>query len=312
MPRFRPNFGLVGNVVNINQPTNITAGVVSNAYDQYSLTRIGDWPAASKATSVVYLVVGGGGGGANNYPNPGFGGGAGGYFANTGSVTSGATWTVGVGPGGYTGASGGNSWIKSSGSCFSWATVTSGNIIGWGGGYGSGGNCFGGLGGSSGGAGHCQCGLQPTLGYGLGNHGASMYKGGECGGSSAGGGGGGAGGPPPYANRAGGAGVQWPINAQRYAAGGQGGGCFAAKTCGIGGSSGFNGLPGTPGAAGTGSGGAGTPYSGPQGTPGGNGVVIIGISTASQNAASYTGAVTYSILNGYRLYTFTGAGTITF
>ena len=106
-----------------------------------------------------------------------------------------------------------------------------------------------------------------------------------------------------------------------YYSGGGGGGAtsFIYGGGGIGGSGGggnggyvdYSGSPvgATDGSANTGGGGGGA-YN--TGANGGSGIVIIRYSDAYDDAQSTTGSPTYAKTGGYKIYTFTGSGTITF
>jgi hypothetical protein len=61
----------------------------------------------------------------------------------------------------------------------------------------------------------------------------------------------------------------------------------------------------------TGGGGGGGYGSGGSGSAGGSGIVIVRWPATFAAAASTTGSPTVSIINGYRIYTFTSSGTIT-
>jgi hypothetical protein len=96
-----------------------------------------------------------------------------------------------------------------------------------------------------------------------------------------------------------------------YAAGGGGAsernGSQAAGGSSIGGNGGStSGSAGTAGAISTGSGGGGR-----NGT-GASGIVIIRYSDSKAAAVTATGSPTYTIAGGYRTYTFTTAGSLTF
>ncbi len=108
----------------------------------------------------------------------------------------------------------------------------------------------------------------------------------------------------------GGAGAEWPTGSGVYYAGGGGGGGYSTGTDGTGGIGGGgngakSGSP-DPGDANTGGGG------GALGGNGGSGVVIVRYSSAFRAAASTTGSPDYTVSGGFRVYKFTGNGSITF
>ena len=97
-----------------------------------------------------------------------------------------------------------------------------------------------------------------------------------------------------------------------YGGGGGGAGYLGG---GVGGSGGgghgetLNGRPqGTNGEINTGGGGGG----GGAGYSGGSGIVVIRYADTYDDAQSTTGYPTYQLSGGYKIYTFTGSGTITF
>jgi hypothetical protein len=70
-----------------------------------------------------------------------------------------------------------------------------------------------------------------------------------------------------------------------------------------------------PGAANTGGGGGGTFFSGGTvyyGGTGGSGVVIIRYPSNFDNAVATTGSPTFTNTGGYKIYRWTGSGSITF
>jgi hypothetical protein len=245
-------------------------------------------------TSVEYLVVAGGGdGGYSSFPGDifwGGGGGAGGFRTATGlSITAGTTYTVTVGG-------------ANSNSVFS-------NITNTAGGYGASAefNVNGGYGGSGGGGAYAITGGNNEF-YGAGGSGISG-QGNNGGGSNqfAGAGGGGAGGAGFTAqftpNGGGGAGTASSITGSSvtYAAGG-----------GVAGE-GNNGLNGTVNTGGGGGGGQASrinPFTEAFGGGGGSGIVVVRYADSFSAATSTTGSPTYTVSGGYRVYKFTGSGSI--
>jgi hypothetical protein len=239
--------------------------------------------------SVEYLVVAGGGGGARY----GGGGGAGGFLTGTFTpVVSGTAYTVTVGAGGAAAVSGNNSVF--------------GSVLSFGGGRGG---AFNDINGRSGGSGGGGCGGPSgtgtggagTLGQGNSGGGGASYRGGGGGGAGAvGADAGGAGGN-------GGAGLSSSISGSSVSYAGGGGGAQS----GVGGTGGGgNGASGT-GTAGTANRGGGGGGGNTAGGAGGSGVVIIRYPDALANASSTTGSPTLTTTGGYKIYTFTASGTIT-
>jgi hypothetical protein len=244
-------------------------------------TRTVNWSilATSPPTSVEYLIVAGGGSGGpvqdtNQYAG---GGGAGGLLTGTTSVSVSTPYTITVGAGGtssgiYSYNNGGDS------SAF---TITA-----KGGGSGMATN-----GGSGGGAGR----YNGSIGRGI--YPGSIYisgpRQGYDGGGQVGGGGGAGGEGQP--NGTGGLGVTLSISgtATEYARGG----------------SAYNGNPSA--APNTGKGGTGFENYGGGGT-GNSGVVIIRYADTFSPASATTGSPTITTAGGYRVYKFTGSGSITF
>lgn len=259
--------------------------------------------------TVEYLVVAGGGAGGNVQ---GGGGGAGGYRTSTGyAVQAGNTISVTVGGGGANGVSPSNG-----------TSSVFGNITSVGGG-------FGGYymdiapasGGSGGGAGRktntIYSGGSGTAGQGNAGGGNAPEPGGaEPGGGQGGGGAGSSGGRASVdgsgVGGAGGSGLSSSISGSSvtYAAGGGGYGDYSRGSggSGIGGDGATQTLSAT-GASGIGSGGGG---GGARGGAGSGGIVIIRYSDTYGPASSVTGSASYSVSGGYRIYTWTGSGSITF
>lgn len=278
---------------------------------------------------ISYLVIAGGGSGGTGFY--GGGGGAGGYVESTTSIHFNVTYTITVGTGGVgttvqtnKGGNGGNSSISGSG----FTTITA---LGGGGGgsrnndtnagTGASNGADGGSGGgvgisypgtdvstSSGGG----LGLQPaSASGGYGNKGAGQ-KDPALGYRMDGGGGGGAGAAANPSNLGtnpgmsdGAVGLQSSItgSAIYYAGGGAGG--IGSRPGGSGGGGATN----TAGTANTGGGGGGGAGNNTQGGNGGSGVVIIKYPDTYAEATT-TGSPTVTSITGYRIYKFTGTGTI--
>jgi len=96
-----------------------------------------------------------------------------------------------------------------------------------------------------------------------------------------------------------------------------GGGCGQYQTAG---QQGLGGLGGgadgstdrTPAAATANTGGGGGGARDAQGSSGGSGIVIIRYADTEPAASSTTGSPTITVTGGYRIYRFTGSGSITF
>jgi hypothetical protein len=258
----------------------------------------------SAPTSVEYLVIAGGGGGGNGR---GGGGGAGGYRTASGfAVTAGIPITVTVGAGGAVNTVADTVGFVGNNSVFSTITSAAG---GYGGAFDA---QAGGPGGSGGGGGNNASGgtASPS---GQGNTGGT----GTVGPNGAGGGGAGAAGGNGQGG-AGGVGLASSISGSStfYSGGGGGGGDTDAGAGGTGGggagsrSSG----PATDGLPNTGGGGGGSVYSGVggRGGSGGSGIVIIRYADTFAAATATTGSPTITVAGGYRVYQWTGNGSITF
>jgi len=298
---------------------------------------VGTGPASAASNSVTplvsveYLVIAGGGGGG--YGRAG-GGGAGGLISSTTTVTPGSTYTVTVGAGGAGGTNATGTATSGSNSVFSSFTATGG---------GGGGNepitSASGRNGAAGGSG--GGGATDTItGTSFGGGGPGTSGQGNTGGTSAGAssfpGGGGGGAAAVGSNASGSAGGAGGAGTNTYStwatatstgalgfyAGGGGGGASSAGggTGGAGGSGGgggsTTGSAGTVGTINTG-GGGGSGSESPVGTffnggAGGSGIVILRYPSTSSAASSTTGSPTIVISGGYRYYTWTGNGSITF
>ena len=275
-------------------------------------TRILNWtvtaPTPAYPTSIEYLVVAGGGagGGTGAWFQQGGGGGGGGLLSGTASITTAGTYAITIGAGGAYNATnaGGN------GSLSSWNSISTTG----GGGGGAAASPAGKAGGSGGGAGNQNNGSSASGGTGVsgpprqGFNGGSNATGGS--GSSAGGGGGAGGNGANGVDNTGGnggIGVQSSISgtATYYAGGGYGVGTGPSGTNGLGGGN-------TANQGGGGRGGKHADFGGPVGTAGGSGVVILRYVDTFGEAISTTGSPTVTVAGGFRVYTYTSSGSITF
>jgi len=274
--------------------------------------------AAAATTSVEYLVVAGGGGGGYS---GGGGGGAGGYKANTLSVASGTSYTVTVGAAGAGSTVGTSAGGDGTSSIFSSVSTSGG---GGGGSYAAVSGAYNGRNGGSGGGAAAYAAVVGTGGTGVSGEGfaggvnatPSPYP-------SGGGGGAAAVGAAASGSQsgAGGSGTNWQSLGTFYAGGGGGGGTQEGATRGIAGSgstgNGGNYLSaGSAASANTGGGGGGGGNfnlgANSYGGNGGSGVVILRYPNTYILAVSTTGSPTVTNVGGYRYYTFTGSGSITF
>ena len=268
-------------------------------------------------TSVEYLIVAGGGAGGPEVAEFDFmgdanffgggGGGAGGYRTGTASVVSGTTYTINVGAGGATGGlfDGQDSSKGQDSTAF--------GIVSSGGGRASSQTSIR-NGGSGAGAGRYSAAGTGTSGQG---NGGGAFAGDDGGGGGGAGGTGFAGGNSGTSSN-GGTGTASSITGTSlfYAGGGGGGrvGTFtaAAGGSGVGGQGATNsGASSTPGSANRGGGGgAGSQNRSP--SNGGSGVVIFRYPDTFPLATSTTGSPTVTTTGGFRIYQFTGSGTVTF
>jgi len=278
----------------------------------------GDVPAI---VDIEGLIIAGGGGGGGSFFGGGGGGGAGGVMATSASITPGAQFTIIVGDGGASNASGTDSSVSATSGVFGTQLLTT--VTAFGGGCG-GTNVFFPLDGGSGGGGGCTTGSR-TFGAsgttGQGNAGGDGRANASSVYSEWGGGGGGFSTAGEHASSTsggggdGGLGLDSDISgaANQYAGGG-GGGIRYASTAGVGVYGGGNGAAsgvGSAGTPGTGGGGGGGSFNAAGGV-GGSGVVILRYSDVSDPASATTGSPIITVDGGYRVYVWTTSGTITF
>lgn len=292
------------------------------------------------------LVVGGGGSGAGSYRDYfaggdvpvfddegnflgtiyvepyeyirlGGGGGAGGFRSSNVTIEVDSTYSISVGAGGS--GSGGSGVNGSSSSFTGTSFYNSGNSVsivaqGGGGGGHSGGGAPGGSGG--GGASYYNNGTWTFYAGGAGNTSPQMGSNGSSGGTTTGGGGGGAseaGGTDGSGH--GGDGLSSSISGTGTNYAGGGAGANAGNNGGIGGGghsvSGTNGTSGTANTGGGGGAGGGVTSTGTNTSgQGGSGYVIIRYPDFLANASTVTGSPTFTLTGGYRIYTFTGSGSL--
>lgn len=261
-------------------------------------------PVAAAPSTIDLLVVAGGGAAAERH---GGGGGAGGYFNQTNFAVAAGTYNLTIGSGGSgSSSSGGN------GNNSTFSTITA---VGGGGGAISGSSNSGGSGAGAPGGGNAGSGTQPSQSGASGTYGFGNNGGGNQGDYGGGGGGagavGGTGNSGGNTTGAGGAGKQWS-NGTFYGGGGAGAGRDTYNTGAGGTGGGGGGTRGTSGTANTGGGGAGGNDTGVNGGNGGSGVVILRYADTFTAAASTTGSPTITVSGGFRTYSWTGSGSITF
>jgi hypothetical protein len=283
-------------------------------------------PFLPAASSIDLLVVAGGGAGGGTYGGGGGGGGMRESLAVT--VSEGVTYTITVGNGGTggTGAGGDGGFSSIAGAPIAESPAGAGTntFKAYGGGGGGDGSAAttGRNGGSGGGGGVPPSGTTPG---GSGNtpsttpsQGAGGGGGGRLGGG--GGGGGGASGvtgstfTAPFAGGAGGNGSSSSLigSATSYAGGGGGTSWSGGPAAGGAGGGGAGSVDlSSPGGAGTANLGGGGGGGNPSGGNGGKGVVIIRYPDTKRTATT-TGSPTVTTSGGYRIYKFTGNGTILF
>lgn len=270
-----------------------------------STVTVNDTSFPTNPTSVEYLIVAGGGSGGNGSSSSWESGGGGGGGYRTGTVNNLATntlYTVTVGGGGAN-SNGSNSvfnGITSTGGGKG-ATAPSAGSSG-----GSGGGGAGGVGGGTGGG----AGNNPSTTPSQGNNGGPGAVSAAGGGGGAGANGGAA---SPCNGGSGGNGLQNSISgSSTYYAGGGGGGVTNSPGGLGGGANGSNTSTGKAGTANTGGGGGGAASSaGAIGGNGGSGIVILRYADTFAAATAVTGGPTYTVTGGYRIYRWTGNGSIT-
>jgi len=274
-------------------------------------------PFVPSASSVEFLVLAGGGGGGTG--NGGGGGGAGGLRYGTAmAVTAGTSYSITVGSSGA-GGSIGTAGTDGGNSVFN--TVTSNG--GGGGGSANSNGRNGGSGGGGGGSGVASTNggtatsITPITGETSTTQGKNGGNNFAQAGVGPGGGGGGASAAGSNAASStggnGGNGTANSISGSSVTYAGGGGGASISGTQGTGGSGGGgNAVASGTGGAGTANlGGGGGGSAGTTGGAGGSGTVIIRY-LSTYAPATTTGSPTVSVSGGYRTYTFTGNGSITF
>ena len=309
----------------VNQAHEGGFGITFTASDGVNLaTSASTFILSFNISSFEYLVVAGGGGGSMT---AGGGGGGGGYIASSTAVALGNTYSIVIGAGGLGAIGDGGNGLNGANSTLSGPSLSV-TTIGGGGGNHVGVNTFGGGSGGGGGYGSLAAGGTATAGQGnnggrggnITNPAGAVYP---CGGGGGAGAVGGDVGSGNYSGGIGGAGLQW-LNGSYYAGGGGGsgneGGAAGIGGGGIGGRVwGDTKEPGIDGTGGGGGGGGGgnlvMPGLEKKRGDGGSGVVIIRYSSAFPDASSATqtqGAPSLTVASGYKYYTFTQSGSITF
>ena len=276
----------------------------------------------SRTSVIEYFIVAGGGAGGGHY---GGGGGAGGILTNANySITKGYSYNIVVGAGGVrepfdqrtVGPNGSNSSFY--------------DIVALGGGGGAASSFNGNIptvGGSGGGSAadyDSEIGALGTAGQGYAGSKRSQHQSGTYYGAFSGGGGGGAGGAGNGGNDTGGAGgIGIQFAGTYYGGGGGGGGTprnhptnIYGGPGGLGGGGRGGALAEHPaaadGAPNTGGGGGGGGTSGGLGGSGGSGIVILRYPNSYKEAITVSGGYALTNIGGYRVYTFTSNGSITF
>jgi hypothetical protein len=283
---------------------------------------------STPATAIDFLIIGGGGAGGSDIPGyeafatvVGGGGGAGRLLTGDGLAVTGEPYSITLGIGGVATKRNGAGDSGGTTSAFGYSAAGGGGgangvaYSGWTGGTGLNGARGGGGSGSS------SAGGSPGGAAG-GTYVFDQFKGGGGGGT---GGTGEAGTDATFAGGRGGPGTEW-YNLVTYGAGGGGGyspGSIANiqnATPAQGGSTvgGYGGgrvagvaVPPTTPAAFTGSGGGGASLSTRTGTNGSSGVVVIRYPDTFRDL-TFTGTFTASSSGGYRYFTLTSSGTLTF
>ena len=324
---------------------------ITNGYARYTsnfvaptsaFPTVGPVAIVQPPTTIQYLVVAGGGSGTGGDVGnavPGGGGGAGGVVSQTTfNISASTLYTITVGAGGtYVPTNGAASQLANPGNDSSIHSLVVAKGGGGGGYYRAGGT--GGSGGSGGYNGSAagtsnqsSAGTIPAGATGYGNPGVAGP--GLAGGSGGGGGAGAAGTAlAGTSGSAGGVGITSTIitttqattnsigevvSTSVYFAGGggggsqySGGGTFGTGGSGGGGKGGTTSLAAVSGLPNTGGGGGSAPSTSAGGS-GGSGVVIIKYADTYAAASSTTGSPTIIVSSGYRIYIWTGNGSITF
>jgi hypothetical protein len=304
------NSGLLSGTVNVVSDT--TYSFTIEAYD----SELQDAPrtfslSVTLSQPVEYLIVAGGGSGAGSTSG---GGGAGGAIDSTAQLDRGTSYSIVIGAGGAFASS------QTQGNNGTNSTAFGATAIGGGRGAGTSSSTTfaGSIGGSGGGGGQYTSGA-PNGGQGYAGTAGQGNRGGNSFNTDNHGGGGGAGAVGANGTGsnggAGGVGINWKSLGTFYAGGGGG---ASASTAGAGGNGGggagsVSTTPATNGTTNTGGGGGGGwAYAGGGGGAGGSGVVIIRYSDSFAPATATTGSPTYTVTGGFRIYRFTGSGSITF